>query len=214
MDANTKQCLWMQNEIIASKAEVLVETLNLHMYINMMFFVLYVSYLLLYNPCFFSFTFVSCSLYLSIHFGDFPRSKNLRHRNPGSGGGLKGVWKTTQVLNIAEYRHGYWKTRNIGTPLNLVNLAFRNKSLKLMVHQNFSIRGQSLTYRHTFVICACSQAMSLYHWLNDRERSDSPLLPVTGDATTSAATMKWSRRWQVCYRLRKKAGKVKILRTL
>ena len=28
--------------------------------------------------------------------------------------------------------------------------------------------------------------MSLYRWLNDRENSDSPLLPVAGDATTSA----------------------------
>ena len=41
--------------------------------------------------------------------------------------------------------------------------------------------------RHTVVVRTCSHAMSLYRWLNDREKSDSPLLLVAGDAATSAA---------------------------
>ena len=30
--------------------------------------------------------------------------------------------------------------------------------------------------------------MSLYRWLNDRQRSNSPILPIAGDATTSPAS--------------------------
>ena len=37
------------------------------------------------------------------------------------------------------------------------------------------------------VVGACARAMSLYRWLNYRERSHSPFVPVASDATTSAA---------------------------
>ena len=60
----------------------------------------------------------------------------------------------------------YCKTGNIRAPLNLANLALRNKSLKLMVPQNCFYKRSKLTTTYKTLILMAASMWSLSKMLN------------------------------------------------